>query len=53
MQTNCIVNTPTIVNRFGLHTLHCNITHLAVLTPKTTSKIKKIINVWGYGKDYA
>ena len=42
MQKNCTVNKPTIVNRFGLHTLHCNITHLVVLTPKTTTKIKKI-----------
>ena len=42
MQKNCIVNKPTIVNRFGLRTLHCNITPLAVLTPKMTSKIKKL-----------
>ena len=32
------VNKPTTVNRFVLHTLQRNITHLAVITLKTSKK---------------
>ena len=38
----CMVNKPTIVNRFGLNISHRNITHLAVITRKTTMKMKKL-----------
>ena len=31
----CVVNKSTILNRFVLHTLMRNITHLAVITRKT------------------
>ena len=34
-----MVNKLTIINRFALHTLHRNITHLAVKTRKTNIKI--------------
>ena len=34
-----MVNKLTIMNRFALHTLQRNITHLAVLTRKTNIKI--------------
>ena len=33
-----VVNKSTTVNRFVLHTLHRNITHLAVITRKTNIK---------------
>ena len=36
----CMLNTPTIVNRLALHTLHRNSTHLAVRTRLTTIKIR-------------
>ena len=34
-----VVNKSTTVNRFVLHTLQCNITHLAVKTRKTNIKL--------------
>ena len=34
-----VVNKPTFVNRFVLHTLQRNITHLAVITRKTNIKL--------------
>ena len=34
-----VVNKSTIVNRFVLHTLQRNITHLAVITRKTNLKL--------------
>ena len=34
-----VVNKSTIVNRFVLHTLQRNITHLAVITRKTNIKL--------------
>ena len=34
-----VVNKSTTVNRFFLHTLQCNITHLAVITRKTNIKL--------------
>ena len=34
-----VVNKSTTVNRFGLHTLQRNITHLAVITRKTNIKL--------------
>ena len=33
-----VVNKSTTVNRFVLHTLHRNITHLAIITRKTNIK---------------
>ena len=37
-----MVNKLTIVNNFGLHDLHCKITHLAVTKRKMTMKMKNI-----------
>ena len=34
-----VVKKSTFLNRFVLHTLHCNITHLAVITRKTNIKL--------------
>ena len=34
-----MVNKLTTVNRFVLHTLHRNITHLAIITRKTNIKL--------------
>ena len=34
-----VVNKSTILNRFALHTLQRNITHLAVITRKTNIKL--------------
>ena len=34
-----VVNKSTTVNRFVLHTLLCNITHLAVIVQKTNIKL--------------
>ena len=34
-----VVNKSTTVNRFVLHTLHRNITHLAIITRKTNIKL--------------
>ena len=34
-----VVNKSTILNRFVLHTLQCNITRLAVITRKTNIKL--------------
>ena len=34
-----VVNKSTTVNRFALHTLQRNITHLAVITRKTNIKL--------------
>ena len=36
----CFVNKPRIVNIFGIHSLHQNITHLAVITQETTIKME-------------
>ena len=44
------VNKPTTVNRFVLHTLQRNITHLAVITLKTSKKKLGFIK-GGTGKD--
>ena len=35
----CVVNKSTILNRFVLHTLQHNITHLAVITRKSNIKL--------------
>ena len=35
----CVVNKSTILNKFFLHTLQRNITHLAVITRKTNIKL--------------
>ena len=40
-----VVNKSTILNRFVLHTLQRNITHLAVITRKTNIKLG--ILKWG------
>ena len=45
-----MVNKLTIVNRFVVHTLHRNITHLAVITHKTTGKRG---NLWFGGNEKA
>ena len=37
-----MVNNFNIVNRFVLHTLHCNITQLDNITRKTTKKIENL-----------
>ena len=37
-----MVNKSTIVNRFVLHTLQRNITHLAVITRKTNIKLDSV-----------
>ena len=34
-----VVNKSTTVNRFVLHTLHCNITHLAIIALETKIKL--------------
>ena len=34
-----MVNKSTTVNRFVVNTLHCNFTHLAVITRKTNIKL--------------
>ena len=34
-----VVNKSTILNRFALHTLQRNITHLAIITRKTNIKL--------------
>ena len=51
------VNKSTTVNRFILHTLHLNFTHLAVITRKTNIKLgilkggkwKKAVFTCNYG----
>ena len=43
-----VVNKSTILNRFVLHTLQRNITHLAVITRKTNIKLG-ILKVGGGG----
>ena len=45
-----VVNKSTTVNRFVLHTLQRNITHLAVITRKTKIKLG-ILKVGGTGKE--
>ena len=45
-----VVNKLTIVNRFVLHTLQRNITHLAVITRKTNLKLS-ILKGGGTGKE--
>ena len=44
-----VANKSTIVNRFVLHILHRNITHLAIITRKTN--IKLCILKGGTGKE--
>ena len=44
-----MVNKLTIVNTFVLHTLHHNITHSAIRTPKTTEKKNGKFEMWGGG----
>ena len=41
-----VVNKSTTVNRFVLHTLHRNFTHLAVITQKTNKKTR-YFESWG------
>ena len=45
-----VVNKSTTVNRFVLHTLQRNITHLAVITRKTNIKLS-ILKRGGAGKE--
>ena len=45
-----VVNKSTILNRFVLHTLQRNITHLAVITRKTNIKLG-ILKGGGTGKE--
>ena len=45
-----MVNESTTVNRFVLHTLHRNITHLAIITRKTNIKLS-ILKGGGTGKE--
>ena len=45
-----VVNKSTTVNRFVLHTLQRNITHLAVITRKTNIKLG-ILKGGGTGKE--
>ena len=45
-----VVNKSTILNRFVLHTLQRNITHLAVITRKTKIKLG-ILKGGGTGKE--
>ena len=45
-----VVNKSTIVNKFVLHTLQRNITHLAVITRKTNIKLG-ILKGGGTGKE--
>ena len=42
-----VVNKLTIVNRFVLHTLHRNVTHLAVITRKTNIKLGILFRLKG------
>ena len=42
-----VVNKSTTVNRFVLHTLQRNITHLAVITRKTNIKLGILKGGWG------
>ena len=44
-----VVNKSTTVNRFVLHTLQRNITHLAVITRKTNIKLGILKGGWGGG----
>ena len=45
-----VVNKSTTVNRFVLHTLQRNITHLAVITPKSNIKFG-VLKKGGTGKE--
>ena len=45
-----VVNKSTILNRFVLHTLQRNITHLAVITRKTNTKLA-FLKGGGTGKE--
>ena len=45
-----MVNKSTIMNRFVLHTLQCNITHLPVITLKTNINIDILKNGGGEWK---
>ena len=42
-----VVNKSTTVNRFVLHTLQRNFTHLAVVTRKTNIKLDMLKEGWG------
>ena len=44
-----MLNKLTIVNTFVLHTLHHNITHSAIRTPKTTEKKMENLKCGGGG----
>ena len=46
-----MVNKLTIMNRFVLHTLQRNVTHLAVITRKTNIKIDILKGGGGSGKE--
>ena len=46
-----VVNKSTILNRFVLHTLQRNITHLAVITRKTNIKLGILKRGGGTGKE--
>ena len=46
-----VVNKSTILNRFVLHTLQRNITHLAVITRKTNTKLAFLKGGGGTGKE--
>ena len=46
-----MVNKSTIMNRFVLHTLQCNITHLPVITLKTNINIDILKSGGGSGKE--
>ena len=46
-----VVNKSTILNRFVLHTLQRNITHLAVITRKTNIKLAILKGGGGTGKE--
>ena len=46
-----VVNKSTILNRFILHTLQRNITHLAVITRKTKIKLDILKGGGGTGKE--
>ena len=46
-----VVNKSTIVNKFVLHTLQRNITHLAVITRKSNIKLGILKGGGGTGKE--
>ena len=44
----CMVNELIILNRFGLHIYHLNISHSAKITQKTAQKMENL-KYWGWG----